>query len=494
MAALTSGVLTEWRATILVRETAYLTREAREEIDRRICADPAALVGVSDREIEASAKRHAYELEPEAVVARKSKAEEDRRVSVRPAPDLMTQLSVLLPMADGIAVYAALKKHADSVVGQDDRNHAQVMTDTLVERVTGRAVAEPTPIALNVVLSERSLFGVDDSAADVHGYGPIPATVARLLVADSVSPEGDTASTMRKLYARPSDGALVAMESRARAFPTTLAQFIRMRDQRCRTPYCGAPIVEVDHATPHRRHGPTSAVNADGTCVLHNRAKEAPGWFYDVKMVDGVRVIDVITPTARRHRSVAPPAIGHQPPGRSGVETSLIQILAAASLWMANAQSGDAVLGCSSWRSATSLSVQTRGFVWLSGSVSRSWVSSPAWAMRLLDAPRRREPCGVGGPPSTMRRGRCRRRPSVVRAPAKTTPSVHCWAARRRGWTRCRRPATRPPVTSLIPRSPWPAASVPSASSDVASVAFRRQRLGPDVSGCGRDCARRGRG
>lgn len=330
MAALTSGVLTEWRATILVRETAYLTREAREEIDRRICADPAALVGVSDREIEASAKRHAYELDSEAVVARKSKAEKDRRVSVRPAPDLMTKLSVLLPMADGIAVYAALKKHADSVVGQDDRNHAQVMTDTLVERVTGRAVAEPTPIALNVVLSDRSLFGLDDLAADVHGYGPIPATVARLLVADSVSPEGETASTMRKLYARPSDGALVAMESRARAFPTALAQFIRMRDQRCRTPYCGAPIVEIDHATPHRRNGPTSAVNADGTCVLHNRAKEAPGWFYDVKMVEGVRVIDVITPTARRHRSVAPPVIGHQPPGRSGVETSLIQILAAS--------------------------------------------------------------------------------------------------------------------------------------------------------------------
>lgn len=330
LAALTDGVLTEWRAMILVRETAYLIRESREEIDRRICGDRTALTGVSDREIEVLAKRHAYELEPEAVAARKSKAGKDRHVTVRPAPDLMTQLSALLPMTEGIAVYAALKKHADSVVGTDSRNHAQVMADTLVERVTGRSVAEPTPIAVNLVLSERSLLGLDDAAAELQGYGPIPATVARLLVADSVTAAGETASTLRKLYARPSDGALVAMESRARGFPPALVQYIRMRDQRCRTPYCGAPIAEIDHARPHRRNGPTSAVNADGTCVIHNRAKEAPGWFYDVRVVDGVRVIDVITPTEARHRSVPPPAIGHTPAARSGVETRLIQILAAS--------------------------------------------------------------------------------------------------------------------------------------------------------------------
>ncbi|WP_439033091.1 DUF222 domain-containing protein [Gordonia terrae] len=330
MAALTAGVLTEWRATILVRKTAYLTRESREEVDRRMCADRHLLVGVSDREVEAKAKGFAYELEPEAVVRRKAKAEGDRRVSIRPAPDLMTQLSALLPLTDGVAVYAALKKHADSVCGSDDRTHAQVMTDTLVERVTGRSVAEPTPIAVNLVLSDRSLLGVDDSAANVPGFGPIPSTVARLLIADSVVPGGDTASTLRRLYARPADGALVAMESRSRGFPPALARYIRLRDQRCRTPYCGAPIAEIDHATAHRRSGPTSAENADGICVIHNRAKEADGWHYNAKVVDGVHVIHVITPTGGRHISVAPAAIGHRPSSRSEVETRLLQLLAAA--------------------------------------------------------------------------------------------------------------------------------------------------------------------
>ncbi len=174
MAALTDGVLTEWRATILVRETAYLTRESREEIDRLVCGDRAALVGVSDREIESSAKRHAYELEPAAVVARKAKAERDRRVSVRPAPDLMAKLSALLPMTQGISVYAALKKHADSVVGVDDRTHAQIMADTLVERVTGRAASEPVPVAMDMVMSDESLLGLNDSAAEVMGVRADP--------------------------------------------------------------------------------------------------------------------------------------------------------------------------------------------------------------------------------------------------------------------------------------------------------------------------------
>lgn len=330
MAALTDGVLTEWRATILVRETAYLTRESREEIDRRVCGDRAALVGVSDREIESSAKRHAYELEPAAVVARKAKAERDRRVSVRPAPDLMAKLSALLPMTQGISVYAALKKHADSVVGADDRTHAQIMADTLVERVTGRAASEPVPVAMDMVMSDESLLGLNDSAAEVMGYGPIPAEVARELVAASVSPDGETASTLRRVYARPSDGALVAMESRSRGFPPALAHFIRLRDQRCRTPYCGSPIAEIDHAKPHRHEGPTSEANADGICVIHNRAKEADGWTYSVRMSGDIRVIDVITPTGARHRSTAPPAVGHRDPEQSVVETKLLQLLAAA--------------------------------------------------------------------------------------------------------------------------------------------------------------------
>ena len=70
----------------------------------------------------------------------------------------------------------------------------------------------------------------------------------------------------------------MAVESRARLFPRGLADFIALRDDTRRTPYCDAPIRHTDHAGPHARRGPTSAANGCGSCEACNYAKEATGW------------------------------------------------------------------------------------------------------------------------------------------------------------------------------------------------------------------------
>ena len=69
---------------------------------------------------------------------------------------------------------------------------------------------------------------------------------------------------VRRLYVTPETGELVAMDSRARPFDGKLAEFLRLRDQRCRTPYCDAPIRHLDHAEDHAKGGPTGAVNGQG--------------------------------------------------------------------------------------------------------------------------------------------------------------------------------------------------------------------------------------
>ncbi|MFW0792790.1 HNH endonuclease signature motif containing protein [Gordonia sp. CPCC 205515] len=327
---LATGELTEWRATILVRETAYLTRESREEIDRRMCADTDTLDGMSDRQVEATAKAHAYELEPRAVVARGAKATKDRRVSTRPAPDLMTSVTALLPMAQGISVYAALKQHADSIVGGDERTRDQIMADTLVERVTGQATAEAVPVAVDVVISVSALLGGSEEPAHVPGHGTIPAQIAREMIAAGLVDEAEAHSTLRRLFARPADGALVSMESAARAFPKSLAHFITVRDRYCRTPYCGATIAEIDHARPHHDGGETSARNADGTCRIHNRAKEMSGWHYRTVDTRTGHLLETITPTGHAHRSSAPAVVGHHPATVSRVENRLLALLNAA--------------------------------------------------------------------------------------------------------------------------------------------------------------------
>ncbi|MUL82351.1 MULTISPECIES: DUF222 domain-containing protein [unclassified Mycolicibacterium] len=307
LGALESGVLSEWRATLIVRESACLAVEDRRALDAEMCAEVTKLEGMGDKRIAAEAKTIAYRLDPQAVVDRAAKAAEDRRVTIRPAPDAMTNVSVLLPVAQGVGVYAALKRAADTTF--DDRTRGQVMADTLVERVTGRPIDVPEPVAVHLLLSDQTLLGDDERPAVVEGYGPVPAAVARNLVSEAVADKRSRA-TLRRLYRHPKSGALVAMESRSRLFPKGLAEFIGLRDQTCRTPYCDAPIRHRDHARPHAGGGATTALNGLGECERCNYVKESPGWKVTPSDENGVHTAEFVTPTGSRYRSTAPP-----PPG-----------------------------------------------------------------------------------------------------------------------------------------------------------------------------------
>jgi hypothetical protein len=184
------------------------------------------------------------------------------------------------------------------------------MADTLVERITGRPAEVPVPVGVNLVLTDQTLLGGGAEPARMAGYGPIPAAIARRLIAGAVTDERSRA-TLRRLYKHPCNGALVAMQSRARSFPKGLARFIDVRDDTCRTPYCDAPIRHHDHADPHARGGPTSGVNGLGACEQCNYATEAPGWSVATSCDDkGCHTAEFTTPTGARHLSTAPPLPG----------------------------------------------------------------------------------------------------------------------------------------------------------------------------------------
>ena len=315
--ALRTGQLSEHRAMLLVQETSCLELEDRREVDALICADPSVLVGVGTRQLIASTRGHSARLDPAAVVRRARRAESERCVTLRPAPDTMTYLTALLPVAQGVAVYAALTRAADAAIaspgacgrpeaetprthrrGQPDVSdrlgvesgsngdadgaragarggRGQIMADTLVELVTGQASASAVPVTVNLVMSDAALLGAGHESGWLLGGGPVPAQVARELVSAGLDAD---AAWLRRLYADPG-GDLVAMTSRARFHPEALAEFLRIRDQGiCRTPYCGAPVRHIDHIVPAASGGSTTATNGEGLCVACNLAKEAPGW------------------------------------------------------------------------------------------------------------------------------------------------------------------------------------------------------------------------
>jgi len=312
--ALRAGRITEWRATLVARETACLSRDDRAEVDRRLAGTPDAvdeLEGMGDRELVGRARKVAYELDPVSFVERRRRAEADRRVTLRPAPDVMAQLSALLPVRAGVAVYAVLSREADRArAAGDQRSRGQVMADTLVARVLAtdtNADAEQgtasTPLMINVMVPDSVLLGDEDGFGWVQDYGPVPGDLLREWIAAHA--EAGVEQWVRRLYVTPATGALVAMDSQARRFEGRLAEFLRLRDQSCRTRWCDAPVRHLDHAHDHAAGGPTSAVNGQGLCEDCNHAKQALGW--TARPRPGPRhTIETTTPTGHRYTSTAP--------------------------------------------------------------------------------------------------------------------------------------------------------------------------------------------
>ncbi len=304
-AAMRAGALSEWRATLITRETACLAREDRGIVDAQISAPRPdgtyRFDGWGDRRLVAETQRLVIAIDPAAVVNRRRTAEADRHLSIRPAPDTMSRISVLLPATQGVAVWATLTKIADQARNDaDPRSRGQVMVDTLVERITGQTRADAVPITVNVVISDQALLAGGHEPAWLQGHGPIPA--------DTIDPQAMTA--LRKLYATPTTGSLVSMESVARDFPVALARFIDLRDHTCRTPWCDAPIRHRDHAEDHATGGPTTATNGQGLCEHCNHTKQAPGWkARPVNAPPGQpHTVETTLPTGHTTTSTAPPA------------------------------------------------------------------------------------------------------------------------------------------------------------------------------------------
>lgn len=352
MNAFTLGQINEYRASQLVSETAFLSYEDRATVDQRICGDLSAVALLGTREMCAQAKKLAYELDPQAFVKRQSKALSDRYVSLRPAADGMTFLTALIPLKQGVRILATLTKVAESAkAAGDERGKGQIMADSLMHRLVKHApcdegagemgdhrgpgttampgsesswgqnplegklctIVDQPEVAVELVMTDRALFGGAQDPAILVGYEPIPAPTARSMILGDPDATGFSPRVwLKRLFTHPESKSLLSMDSRARLFPDGMKEFLRLQDQRCQTPYCDAPIREYDHIKAYAAGGETTIENGQGLCSDCNKAKEAQGWMSQRVDPDtsGPPSVVVRTPTGHRYISTAPPLPG----------------------------------------------------------------------------------------------------------------------------------------------------------------------------------------
>ena len=160
-------------------------------------------------------------------------------------------------------------------------------------------------------MSDATLLGADAEPATVPGWGPVPAQVAREVVARA---SDSLQAWVRRLYADPT-GSLVAMTTKQRLATDGLTAFLHVRDQGiCRTPWCDAPIRHADHVVAWADGGPTDADQLQGLCEACDYSKQAAGWSQRVVDGSGRHTVETVTPTGHRHRSRAPAPPGTAPP------------------------------------------------------------------------------------------------------------------------------------------------------------------------------------
>ncbi|MHA3702873.1 HNH endonuclease [Jatrophihabitans sp. YIM 134969] len=268
-ALLERGEVSERRARLVFDQVAPLTQVNRQIVDAGIAAN---LDGWGDRTLTRRTRAAVQELDPAGACARAAKAATERRVSTRPAPDAMAWQTLLAPMVQVVACRAALEQAVrDARAAGDQRARDQIMADTVVERITGQTSASAVPLAVQLVITDRTLLGVSDTPARLGDGSPIPAPLARAMVLDTG--HDSPAHRVRRLFCDPA-GRLITAETASRQFTKAMADFVALRDEdTCTTDSCDAPIKHIDHHQPHTHGGRTSLTNARGMCVWCNQTK-----------------------------------------------------------------------------------------------------------------------------------------------------------------------------------------------------------------------------
>ena len=189
-----------------------------------------------------------------------------------------------VPDGDGVSPTPVLKTlgayRADTLLrwAQEDLAHE------------GAPRPQRRPIEVQVVIDLPTALAMADNPAEIPGYGPLPAPIARLLTEDA---------SWRRLITDPVTGHLLDYGHTVYTPPQALRDYVIARDRMCTAPHCEKPAAhaQIDHADPFPRAngqpdprppdpgggppgqgGATSSANTRTECTWHHLLKTHHGW------------------------------------------------------------------------------------------------------------------------------------------------------------------------------------------------------------------------
>jgi hypothetical protein len=147
------------------------------------------------------------------------------------------------------------------------------INDTALPDLARGRPKRPEPQVI-VTVGLDTLLGRDHNPAELAGYGPIPAAIARDLATRGVW----------RCAATDDHGTILGL-GRATFTPNyrppaATARLVRLRDTECVFPGCRrqARYCDLDHRVPHRLGGATCDCNLQVLCGHHHRLKHEAGF------------------------------------------------------------------------------------------------------------------------------------------------------------------------------------------------------------------------
>ena len=299
--ALAIGDISPSHATLIARETS-------EAIKRGISTED--LIHIENRAL-AHAEFHTpaqvgrkirtliAQISPETFEESVAIARDTRSVHIYPESDGMATVIALLPAEDAQTVMLAINALVESQHSQDDArtrpdSHSDARTmdmkradartmdmkradalaticGDILARIADEHQPHRRPVTINITMDLPTALGMADNPAELAGYGPIPASVARTLSADG---------KWRRFITDPLTGNLLDYGRETYVPPQPLVDFLTARDRICRFPGCSQPsrISDIDHAIPWEEGGHTAPGNLGLLCRRHHRMKTHNGW------------------------------------------------------------------------------------------------------------------------------------------------------------------------------------------------------------------------
>ncbi|TDT75898.1 uncharacterized protein DUF222 [Arthrobacter sp. AG258] len=251
---------------------------------------------------------------PGSLEKRHAKGVADRRMDYAPDHDGMAWLSLYLPGDTACAIWNRSTATARGLQNPDEpRTLTQLRADAAASLLLGAglqpttkhtaAAADtepaaaaagsgndaspgcastdigkiPTPRAdVLVTVPVFSLLGLTEEPAVLDGFGPVPASMARKLVAGG-------AESFYRVLVDPRDGAPLEIGRTRYRLPETLKKWLRLRDTTCTFPGCTnhTPDNDTDHLNPWHHGGTTGTHNLAQLCPRHHRLKHHTTWTPD---------------------------------------------------------------------------------------------------------------------------------------------------------------------------------------------------------------------